>query len=346
MNTEWYDDYKKVPDETMSFIRVIAVNAVVKKDYSPEYVCKVFNVSRSSLYEWLNRYYEGGYEALKTRTAKGIEPKITRGIERWLKNTILNQTPVEFGYDTHLWTIDILVELIKIEFDIKVCPATVGNHLRKIGLSNQKPNYKSKAQDKEKVEHFLNDKFKRIQRLADKMGADIGFEDEAGIQLSSHYGKTWGELGKTPEVKITLGKAKFNVLSIVTPQGELRYSIEENNIDSERFIKFLKQVLRGRDTPLILIIDQASFHKSQQVIQFVRENRKKIRIFFFPKHSPELNPDEQVWCDVKDKKIGRQPIKNKSDLKKRIRSILCSLQHSVDRVKSFFKLPDTKYALT
>ena len=50
--------------------------------------------------------------------------------------------------------------------------------------------------------------------------------------------------------------------------------------------------------------------------------------------------------DVKDKKIGRQPIKNKSDLKKRIRSVLCSLQHSVDRVKSFFKLPDTKYALT
>ena len=215
-----------------------------------------------------------------------------------------------------MWTIDILVELIKNEFGIEVCPAMVGNHLRKIGLSRQKPSYKSKAQKKEEVEQFLNDKFPRIQRLAEKMGADIGFEDEAGIHLCSHYGKTWGEVGKTPEVRVAHGKAKFNVLSIITAQGELRYSIEENNIDSGYFIKFLKQILRTRDKPLILVLDRAPFHKSKQVIQFVRNNRKKIRIFLFPKHSPELNPDEQVWCDVKDKKIGRQPVKNKSDLKK------------------------------
>ncbi len=38
MNTKWYEDYKKVPDKTMSFIRVMAVNAVIKKGYNPEYV--------------------------------------------------------------------------------------------------------------------------------------------------------------------------------------------------------------------------------------------------------------------------------------------------------------------
>ena len=31
--------------------------------------------------------------------------------------------------------------------------------------------------------YFFNYKFPRIQRLANKMGADIGFEDEAGVDL-------------------------------------------------------------------------------------------------------------------------------------------------------------------
>src|SRR5512135_1106473 len=69
-----------------------------------------------------------------------------------------------------------------------------------------------------------------------------------------------------------------------------------------------------------------------------------LRLFFFPTHSPELNPDEQVWNELTPRQLGKQPIKHKADLKKRIRSILKSLQHKAEKVRSFFQLPDTKYA--
>ena len=67
----------------------------------------------------------------------------------------------------------------------------------------------------------------------------------------------------------------------------MSYSIREGSIDSERYIEFLKQLLRGRDRPLILVADRASFHKSKQVRDFVRSSRTKIRVFFLPKHAPE-----------------------------------------------------------
>ena len=56
------------------------------------------------------------------------------------------------------------------------------------------------------------------------------------------------------------------------------------------------------------------------------------------------NPDEQVWNEVKNNRIGKQPVKNKEDLKARLISALDSLKQNSQRIISFFHLPDTKYA--
>jgi arsenite methyltransferase len=75
--------------------------------------------------------------------------------------------------------------LLKKEFGMSVSGLSVSLHLRKRGLSYQKPCYRDVARDEQEVEHFVNDTFPRIHRLADKMGADIGFEDEAGNSFTS-----------------------------------------------------------------------------------------------------------------------------------------------------------------
>ena len=106
----------------------------------------------------------------------------------------------------------------------------------------------------------------------------------------------------------------------------------------------MKHLIDNRERLLILLVDHASFHKSKAVRDFVHQHRSKLRIFFLPKHVPEMNPDEQVWNEIKTNKIGKQPIKDKVDLKKRLRSALASLQKKYNRIISFFQLPDTQYA--
>jgi transposase len=265
-------------------------------------------------------------------------------MEAWLRETVLNATPEAFGYETVLWTREILAQLLKESFGVDVSGRTVSLHLRKLGLSYQKPRYRAKEQNAEEVAFFLNEKFPRIQRLAEKLGAKIAFEDEAGVGLRTHSGRTWGLEGHTPEVLVTDQRGGYNVLSIVTAEGELRYSLAEHTIQSSRYIEFLKQLIRGQQRPLILIADRVSFHGSRAVRDFVRAHRHQLRVFFLPRHSPELNPDEQVWHEIKDNRIGKQPMKNKVDLKKRLRSTLASLQWDTKRIISFFHLPDTEYA--
>jgi transposase len=344
MSSSWQNDGRKIPDEVMSYIRQIAVRAVEEKGYSPEDVIKILGLSRSCIYEWLRKYREEGFTGLETQMAPGATPVITKEMDVWLRETVLQTTPEEHGYDTRLWNRDILAELLYQHFGVWVRGRTISRHLKKMKLSYQKPCYRATEQDPEEVRHFLEDKFPRIQRLAQKMGAEIGFEDEAGVRISTRHGRTWGERGKTPEVLATDQRDGYNMLSIVSAAGTLRYHVTGEHIHSEQFIAFLKQLLKARKCPLILLLDRASFHKSKAVRDFVRAHRKQIRIFFLPRHAPEYNPDEQVWDEIKVHRIGKQPVKNKRDLKRRIYSTLTALQRCIQRIQSFFQLPETQYA--
>lgn len=337
-------DGRKIPDEVMEHLRRRAVHAIRDKGHSPEVVAEVFGFSRSSVYEWLVRYDRGGYEALASRPAPGAEAVITDAMDDWLKATVLTSTPVEHGYDTLLWTRDILAELLHRAFGVTVSGVTVSLHLKRLGLSYQKPCDRELGRDEDDIAFFLDVKFPRIQRLAEKLGADLGFEDEAGVAPRTRSGRTWGLVGQPPELPVAPQRGGYNVLSMVTPQGTLRYHLSDQTIDSDAYIDFLQQLIHDRERPLIILVDRATFHQSQAVREFVRAHRTQLRVFFLPKRSPELNPDEQVWNELKNNRLGKQPIKNKTDLKKRLESALKSLQQQTDRIRSFFQLPDTQYA--
>lgn len=344
MNLEWLEDGRGIPDEVMFYIRVMAVNAVRILGQSPEVIVKAFNFSRACIYRWLRQYDEGGFMALQSEQAPGAAPLITEDIDGWLKQTVLTATPVDFGYDTHLWTGRILAELVAAQFGVSVSDSAIRWHLKKLGFSPQIPEYQDRERDEREIERFLNVKFPKIQRLADKRGADIGFQDESGVGVMTRSGRTWGLRGHTPVVKVSMKRGGYNVLSVVTAQGTLRYSVKEGPIDSSAFIEFLKQLIGHRRRTFILLVDHATFHGSKAVRDFVRAHRRQLRIFFLPRRAPELNPDEQVWGEVKHNHIGKQPISNKRDLKKRLRSALSALQKNTRRIISFFHLPDTRYA--
>lgn len=346
MNIDWLSDGRKIPDEVMCHIRIMAVHAVRVFNLSPELIAKAYNVHRACIYRWLRQYDEGGYEALESRMASGADPLITPEIDEWLKKTVLTVTPVEFGYDTNLWTCPILVKLLEQEFGVAVSDSTVRLHLKSLGLTCQKPEYQDVKRDEHEIEHFLNDKFPRIQRLANKIEADIGFEDEAGVGIMTRHGRTWGLKRQTPVLKVSMQRGGYNVLSIVTAQGDMSYSIKDDTINGKRYIEFLEELVLNRERPLILLVDHASFHGSKEVREFVRAHRDRLRIFFLPKRAPEFNPDEQVWNEIKNNRIGKQPVKNKADLKERIVSALDSLKKNTKRVISFFRMPDTKYAIS
>jgi len=150
------------------------------------------------------------------------------------------------------------------------------------------------------------------------MEADIVFEDEAVVGIMTRHGRTWGLSGKTPIVKVSMLRGGYNVLSTVTAEGEMSYSVKDGTINGERYIEFLEELILNRKRPLILFVDHATFHHSKRVRDYVGVHRGQLRIFFLPKRAPEFN-------------IGKQPVKNKVDLKNRLTFALDSLQQNTRR---------------
>ena len=176
------------------------------------------------------------------------------------------------------------------------------------------------------------------------IGAEISFGDEAGIDLRERSGGTWGAIGHPPKVAVTGKRGRYNALSAVSPQGSLRYWVTDQNVTAIVFILFLQQLIAGRQRPIFLIVDRASYHTSRLVREFIWHHRRAIRLFYLPSYSPEINPGEHVWEEIKDKKLGRTTIKSKLDLKVKLQGTLKELQRNVDRIISFFHLPETLYA--
>jgi len=67
--------------------------------------------------------------------------------------------------------------------------------------------------------------------------------------------------------------------------------------NGQAFVVFLAMLLRrrARDRKLVLISDNAAYHKSTEVRDFVAEHEHSLQLLYLPPYSPDLNPIERVW---------------------------------------------------
>lgn len=66
-------------------------------------------------------------------------------------------------------------------------------------------------------------------------------------------------------------------------------------------VNFLKKLINiYKDKKIFLIWDGASWHKSKEVREFLRTKQgKRFDLFNFPPYTPEFNPQEHVWRNLR-----------------------------------------------
>src|SRR3990172_224320 len=182
-----------------------------------------------------------------------------------------------------------------------------------------------------------------IKRMARQEKAEIYFEDEAGIRSDHHFGTTWGMKGATPIVKTTGARFSMNMISAITANGRMKFMTYSGKMKAPVFCEFLKRLIHNASTKIFLVLDGHPVHRSSLVKKFVQSTKGKLRLFYLPPYSPELNPDELVWNNVKSK-VGRSSIKGPDHFKEKVRFYLRSLQRTPERICAFFQEPNVRYA--
>ena len=306
-------------------------------------VSRVYGIPQRTIFDWLARYRAQGWDGLKEGKRSGRPSKLTPQTMRWLYDAITHKDPMQYKLPFCLWTLAIIRTMLKKQKGIALSKSAISRLLGQLGLSPQRPLYRSYKQDPEALEHYLQTTFKEVKRKAKRNGATIYFIDEAALRSDHHGGTTWGAIGDTPIVQDSGDRFGIKMISAVSSRGDLRFSVIEGRMNSDRFIVFLKNLHSDSGKPIIVIADNAPYHKSAKVKCYAKNTKGGVTLFYLPRYTPELNPDEQVWNHLK-RKIGQKYIDSKQQLKKEAVNILRSFQRRIALVQSFFQLKMTKYA--
>ncbi|MPY81344.1 MAG: IS630 family transposase [Actinophytocola sp.] len=336
------NDGRKLDHQTLETIRFRAIQAVEAGQH-PEDVAAAYGLHRKTVYGWIAKYRDGGPQALKARAVPGRPSTLSAEQLRKLYVLITGVDPRQLQFDFALWTREMIAELIRREFEVRLSLSAVGRLLRRLGLSPQRPLWRAWQADPEAVEKWKTEDFPAIRAQAKKDGATIYFADEAGLRSDYHAGTTWAPAGQTPIVKATGTRHSLNMISAVSAQGRLRFSTYTGSFTAERFIEFCKKLLHDTDGPVYLIVDGHPAHKAKTVKKFVAETDGRLKLFFLPAYSPQLNPDEWVWKNVKHDRVGRTSVTSAEEFKTKIVSALRRLQKMPKLVRAFFADPDLRY---
>jgi transposase len=120
--------------------------------------------------------------------------------------------------------------------------------------------------------------------------------------------------------------------------------VVQGKVNAAVFCEFLRRLAFKAERPIFLILDGHPVHRARKVKQFIESLKDKLRVFFLPPYSPELNPDESVWNELKNNGIGRMSITGPDDMKEKVVSYLKRMQRTPELIQSFFQAPETKYA--
>ncbi|MEA5536933.1 IS630 family transposase, partial [Crocosphaera sp. XPORK-15E] len=164
---------------------------------------------------------------------------------------------------------------------------------------------------KKKLKEYIRIMTKTPEKL------QLWFWDESGFSLRVTRRKNWGKKGTRKKVRGDRKRGRINVM------GWLRYSDKKRWVefiekgDSENFYQVMKgfykelvnewvekgnkaENFKDKGEKIVIILDNASFHKKEEILKRIEAEMPNIHLEFLPEYSPDYNLIELVWHSSKE----------------------------------------------
>jgi transposase len=338
-----HKDTRKLPRSAQEALREKVVRAVVVHGQKQREAARQYEVSENSVSTWVRSFKASGPSSLKTKKIGRPQGKsLSADQARSIKKTVIGKCPDQLRLPGMLWTREAVSELVEMRFGLRISRWTIGRYLRSWGMTPQKPAHRALEQNPVQVREWLEKEYPSIVRQARKEKGQIWWGDETGLRSDHQTGTTWGNKGETPIVRASGQRVSCNMISAITNQGGLAFMVFAGRLNAVMFVTFLSRLIRHRKEKVFLILDRYAVHTSKKVREWESEHQERIRIFYLPAYSPELNPDELLNQDLKRNALRQRRPSSKEELMCRTRGFLRSKQKLPAKVKRYF---EGKYVL-
>ncbi len=185
---------------------------------------------------------------------------------------------------------------------------------------------------KEKIEAYLRLAKEKPERL------QVWFWDECGFSLRVIRRRSWTKKGKRKKVKGQRRRGRVNMMGGLRYNDKKRICFAIKKGDSETFYEQLKKlneqvknewIAQGNNPEdfektgpkIIIVLDNASFHKKKEVIEKIEAELPNIRLEYLPAYSPDYNLIELVWHSAKEY-LAHREFETKEALEHQVNKLL------------------------
>ena len=248
--------------------KISAVEYYLVEDKSQEEVCKIFKCSPRSLMRWVEKYNNDG--EIKRYNKKPVAYKITKDQVKYaLKEINKNKTI----------TMDDLLSKIKINypsFDLS------SRQLSRVVKDNN-ITLKITRIRHEPIKRFgkdidINSKIKDFYDEVKKYKLDdIICIDETSIKSLQKRNHCYNEIGKRCVIKTQSQEVfkKYTGIFAISTKGVLGWDLyEKSGINTDRLYEFLETHITSKYKNKLIILDNASSHRSDKIKELVNKNNK------------------------------------------------------------------------
>jgi transposase len=156
------------------------------------------------------------------------------------------------------------------------------------------------------------------------------FEDEAGFGRTNKPKRCWCTKGIRPSVPIHRVREYMQAYGAVSPLDGDMVSLVLPKSNTNCMNIFLQEVSNTYpDHYILMVMDNAAWHKSKSLV--IPEN---IEIFPLLPYTPELNPIEMIWDELREKFFRNEIFPTLNNVVDRLCEGLLFLQNHNEIVKS------------
>jgi transposase len=297
--------------------RIHALIAIVEGESVAE-VAELLHLGEQTVRDYVCAFIRKGVDSLSYKRPSGRPPKLTKTQRKELAD-LITAGPEAAGYTSACWSTPVICDLILARFGVEYHPHYVSELLDELGFSFQKARFVSDHLDEAARQHWLTETWPEIRRVAQAKQAMILFGDEASFAQWGSLSYTWAPKGQQPTVK-TSGKRKgYKVFGLIDFfSGRLFWKGQTDRFNAESYMAFLAEVLAQTQQHLLLIQDGARYHTSKAMQDFFAAHADRLTRYQLPSYSPDFNPIEYLWRNVKKDATHLKYFADFVDLKQKV----------------------------
>jgi transposase len=260
---------------------------------------------------WLELFVEFDYEGLIEKEGRGRKPRLPKLEE---ENFIDKIDELQQSRKGGRITAHDIQTLLAEEFDCCYTLPGVYTLLDRLNIVWITGRSKHPKNSQEAIEQFKDTFPEEVEKIKDKLDnnlIEIWWQDESRIGQQGSLSRVWAKKGTRPRVVRQKQFLSTYIFGAVCPDRDIGCALVIPECNSGMTQIHLDQISTHvrKNYHAIILMDRASWHSAETLV--IPEN---ISLMPLPPYSPELNPMEQVWQQLRKIKLSNTVFKDYDDI--------------------------------